>query len=389
VTETVAASDHSWVPFDLLEAFMVDVFKGVGVPEDDARTCAEVLINADKRGIDSHGVGRLKTIYYDRIVKGGIQNPVTDLEIVRDCKATAVVDGHDGMGMVIGRRCMEMAIDKARVHGLGMVVARNSTHYGFAAYYPLLAVDAGMIGLTGTNARPSIAPTHGVDNMLGTNPLVFAMPTDEEFPFTNDYATSVIQRGKIEQWAREGKDCPEGLVIDREGRSATDSVQILQSLIQGTAALAPIGGLTEETGGYKGYGFATVVEILSAALSQGAFLKQLGGKDEQGKNIPIPLGHFFLAIDVECFTDLAAFKKTTGDILRALRASTKAPGKERIYTCGEKEYFVWLERKDKGAPVDVGLQGELVAMRDELGLPYRFPFEEGPGPTAASVGDGE
>ena len=367
--------ERAWVSFDLLEAFMVDVFKGVGVPDEDTRICADVLISADKRGIDSHGVGRLKLIYYDRIVKGGIQKPVTEFEIVRDCKATAVVDGHDGMGMVIGKRCMQMAIDKAREHGLGMVVARNSTHYGFAAYYPLMAVDAGMIGLSGTNARPSIAPTHGVDNMLGTNPLVFAMPTDEEFPFTNDYATSVIQRGKIEQWAREGKDCPEGLVVDRQGRSATDSVQILKDLVAGTAALAPIGGLTEETGGYKGYGFATVVEILSAALSQGAFLKQLGGKDEQGTDIPIPIGHFFMAIDIECFTDVADFKKTTGDILRALRASTKAPGKERIYTCGEKEYLAWQERKDKGVPVDAAIQRQLLAMRDELKLSYRFPFE--------------
>jgi L-2-hydroxycarboxylate dehydrogenase (NAD+) len=375
MTKTDASPRLAWVPFDLLEAFMVDVFKGVGVPDADARICADVLISADKRGIDSHGVGRLKLIYYDRIVKGGIQNPVTQFEVVNDHKATAVVDGHDGMGMVIATRCMQMAIDKAREHGLGMVVARNSTHYGFAAYYPLMAVDAGMIGLTGTNARPSIAPTHGVDNMLGTNPLVFAMPTDEPFPFTNDYATSVIQRGKIEQWAREGKDCPKGLVIDREGNFPTDSVQILQSLIRGTAALAPIGGLTEETGGYKGYGFATVVEILSAALSQGAFLKQLGGKDPQGRDVPIPLGHFFLAIDIACFTDLDSFKRTTGDILRALRASTKAPGKERIYTCGEKEYLAWQERKDKGAPVNAGLQQELVTLRDDLHLPYTFPFE--------------
>ena len=142
------------------------------------------------------------------------------------------------------------------------------------------------------------------------------------------------------------------------------------------SALAPIGGLSEETGGHKGYGFATVVEILSAALSQGAFLKQLGGRDEQGKEIPIPVGHFFLAIDIECFTDLEAFKKTTGDILRALRASAKAPGEERIYTCGEKEYLAWQERKDKGAPVDAAVQKELLAMRDELGLPYRFPFEQ-------------
>jgi L-2-hydroxycarboxylate dehydrogenase (NAD+) len=370
------SSGHVWVPFDLLEAFMVDVFKGVGVPEADASICADVLIGADKRGIDSHGIGRLKSIYYDRIVKGGIQNPVTEFEVVRDRKATAVVDGHDGMGMVIGKRCMQMAIDKARDHGLGMVVTRNSTHYGFAAYYSLMAVDAGMIGLSGTNARPSIAPTHGVENMLGTNPLVFAMPTDEEFPFTNDYATSIIQRGKIEQYAREGKMCPEGLVVDREGKMETDPVKILQDLVRGMSALAPIGGLSEETGGHKGYGFATVVEILSAALSQGAFLKQLGGRDEQGKEIPIPLGHFFLAIDIECFTDLEAFKKTTGDILRALRASAKAPGQERIYTCGEKEYLAWQERREKGAPVDAAVQKELLAMRDELGLPYHFPFEQ-------------
>jgi L-2-hydroxycarboxylate dehydrogenase (NAD+) len=367
--------EHFWVPFDLLEAFMVDVFRGVGVSEADARVCADVLITADKRGIDSHGVGRLKTIYYDRIVKGGIQKPVTEFEVVRDCKATAVVDGHDGMGMVIGKRCMQMAIDKAREHGLGMVVARNSTHYGFAAYYPLMAVEVGMIGLSGTNARPSIAPTHGVENMLGTNPLVFAMPTDEDFAFTNDYATSVIQRGKIEQWAREGKNCPAGLVINEQGDSAIDSVQILKDLVTGKAALAPIGGLTEETGGYKGYGFATVVEILSAALSQGAFLKQLGGKNSEGKDVPIPIGHFFMAIDVECFTDVAAFRQTTGDILRALRASKKAPGKERIYTCGEKEHLAWQDRRSRGAPVDAAVQRELLAMRDELRLPYTFPFE--------------
>lgn len=367
--------DIVWMPFDQLEAFMAEVFKGLGVPGDEARVCADVLIGADKRGIDSHGVGRLKLIYYDRIRKG-TQSPVTEFEIVRDVKATAVVDGHNGMGMVVGRRCMEMAIEKAKQHGLGMVVARNSTHYGFAAYYPLMAVEAGMVGLSGTNARPSQAPTWGVENMLGTNPLVWAFPTDEAFPFTNDYATSVIQRGKIEQWAREGKDCPAGLVIDREGNSTTDSVQILKDLIKGTAALAPIGGVGEATGGYKGYGFATVVEILSAALSQGAYLKALGGKDAEGRDVPIPIGHFFLAIDVECFTELADFKKTTGDILRALRASAKAPGAERIYTCGEKEWLAWEQRKEKGAPLDEATRKDLVAMRDELGLDFRFPFED-------------
>ena len=373
--ETDVPATTCWVPFDLLEAFIVDVFKGVGVPDADARICAEVIIGADKRGIDSHGVGRLKPIYYDRIVMGGVQQPVTRFEVVRDHKATAVVDGHHGMGMVIARRCMHMAIEKARAHGLGMVVARNSTHFGYAAHYALMAVEAGMIGITGTNARPSIAPTHGVENMMGTNPLVFGIPTDEAFPFTNDYATSIVQRGKIEQYVREQKPCPEGLVINWDGQTETDPQKILDDLIKGRSAFTPVGGLSEETGGHKGYGFATVVEILSSALQQGAYLKQLCGADAHGRPVPHALGHFFMAIDIECFTDLASFKKTTGNILRGLRASQKMPGAERIFTCGEKEYLTWREREAKGVPVDPVIQKQLCAMRDELRLSYSFPFE--------------
>ncbi len=368
--------DTCTIAFDRMEAFMVDVFEGIGVPEADARICADVLITADKRGIDSHGIGRLKPIYYDRIVHDRIQNPVTRIEVVRDHMATAVVDGHDGMGMVIASRCMQMAIEKARQYGLGMVVARNSTHYGIAGYYPMLACRENMIGLTGTNARPSIAPTFGVENMLGTNPLVFGMPTDEDFIFTNDYATSISQRGKIEQYAREGKALPPGWVIDQDGKPMTDSQAVLTALVDGTAALCPVGGIGEELGGYKGYGYATVVEILSAALQQGAFLKQLLGIDESGTKVPYRLGHFFMAIDIAAFTDVDAFRKTTGDILRQLRESRKAPGQERIYTAGEKEHLAWQERRGTGVPLNAVLQAQILEMRDALGLQrYRFPFE--------------
>lgn len=369
------SNEICWLPFDLLERFMADAFVAIGVPEPDARVCADVLVTADKRGIDSHGVGRFKPFYYDRIVKDRVQQPVTRFEVVRDVLGTAVVDGHHGMGMVVARRCMEMAIAKARQHGLGMVVARNSTHYGMAGYYAMMACEAGMIGITGTNARPSIAPTFGVENMLGTNPLVFGFPTDEPFPFVNDYATSITQRGKIEQYEREGKPLPPGWVIDREGRTQTDARHVLRALVEGTAALTPIGGLGEDGGGYKGYGFATVVEVLSAALQQGAFLHALSGFEE-GLKVPYRLGHFFMAVNVECFGEVPAFRKTTGDILRALRASRKAPGQDRIYTCGEKEYLAWLDRRDKGAPVDPILQKQLIQVRDETGLTqYRFPFE--------------
>ncbi|GAB4539836.1 MAG: Ldh family oxidoreductase [Pleurocapsa sp.] len=365
-----------YLPCDYLEQFMQDVFQRIGVPESDAKICADVLITADKRGIDSHGIGRLKPIYYDRIVKQKIQQPVTKIEVVRDRLATAVIDGHHGMGMVISTYCMNLAIKKAKKYGLGMVVARNSTHYGIAGYYTLMACQENAIGLTGTNARPSTAPTFGVENMLGTNPLVFGMPTDEEFAFTNDYATSIMQRGKIEQYAREGKECPPGLIIDRQGGTMTNPQEILQALVKGEAALVPIGGIKEETGGHKGYGYATVVEILSAALQQGAFMKQLSGFNESGDRVPYKLGHFFMAIDIAAFTDVESFKKITGDILRSLRNSQKVPGAERIYTCGQKEYLAWLERKETGIPINEALQKDILAMRDELELTqYRFDFE--------------
>ena len=366
----------TWIEFDLLEKFMVDVFKGLGVPEEDSKTCAEVLIKADKRGIDSHGVGRLKTIYYDRI-KAGIQFPVTEFEIVKEGPTTAVIDAHDGMGMVASKRAMQMAIDKAKKYGTAMVAVRNSTHYGFCGYYSMMAAEAGMIGITGTNARPSIAPTFGVENMLGTNPLVVGFPSNDEFPFVIDCATSVSQRGKIEVYDRADKDLPEGWVINRTGEYRTDTKQILKDLVKGTAALVPLGGQGEVTGGHKGYGYATVVEILSAALQDGAFLKGLLGFDEEGKKIPYHLGHFFIAVDIEAFMGLEIFKRITGTILSALRESDKAPGHDRIWTAGEKENDAWTERKDKGAPVNPNLQKQMIAMKKELGLDqYSFSFEK-------------
>ncbi|MGI6570326.1 MAG: Ldh family oxidoreductase [Caldicoprobacterales bacterium] len=364
-----------WVDFDTMERFMVDVFTAAGVPEADAEICADVLIASDKRGIDSHGIGRLKPIYVDRIQQG-IISPVTNVKVVKEGPTTAVLDGQNGMGQVISKKAMEMAIEKAEAYGMGMVAVRNSNHYGIAGYYALMAVEKGMIGITGTNARPSIAPTFGVENMLGTNPLTFGMPTDEEFPFVLDCATSVSQRGKIEVYEREGRELPEGWVIGADGSSRTDTSQVLKDLVTGGAALTPLGGIGEELGGYKGYGYATVVEILSAALQGGAFLKALTGLDN-GKKVPYRLGHFFIAINIEAFTELDAFKKTTGDILRELRASKRMPGAEHIYTAGEKEYLAWQYRKDKGVPLNEALQRDIVALKETYNLhQYQFEFEK-------------
>lgn len=348
----------------------------MGVPTEDARLCADVLLESDRRGIESHGCNRFKPIYIDRI-KSGILNPVTKIDILKETPTTAVLDANDGMGMVASKKAMDMCIEKAHKYGMGMVAVRNSSHYGIAGYWTGLAAKENMIGISGTNARPSVAPTFGVENMLGTNPLTFSMPTDEPFPFTLDCATSVIQNGKIEYYARINHDTPKGLVISREGEELTDSAEILKKIRSQQAALAPLGGFGETTGGYKGYGYSTVVEILSAALQSGLFLKALDGKDEEGKIRPYHLGHFFIAIDTEAFMGAEAFKKTCGDILRDLRGSEKAPGQERIYTAGEKEYDVWMYRKDKGVPVTEAVQKEFIGLRDEFGLTqFKFPFEK-------------
>ena len=365
-----------FISWQLADDFMTAVFEKMGVPTEDARLCSDVLLESDRRGIESHGCNRFKPIYIDRI-KSGILNPVTKIDILKETPTTAVLDANDGMGMVASKKAMDMCIEKAHKYGMGMVAVRNSSHYGIAGYWTGLAAKENMIGISGTNARPSVAPTFGVENMLGTNPLTFSMPTDEPFPFTLDCATSVIQNGKIEYYARINHDTPKGLVISREGEELTDSAEILKKIRSQQAALAPLGGFGETTGGSKGYGYSTVVEILSAALQSGLFLKALDGKDEEGKIRPYHLGHFFIAIDTEAFMGAEAFKKTCGDILRDLRGSEKAPGQERIYTAGEKEYDVWMYRKDKGVPVTEAVQKEFIGLRDEFGLTqFKFPFEK-------------
>jgi LDH2 family malate/lactate/ureidoglycolate dehydrogenase len=364
--------EKRFIQFEVLEKFMVNVMVKAGIPEADAKIVGDVLLQADKLGFDSHGVNRFKSIYLDRI-REGILNPVTNYKIVKEGPTTAVIDGQNGMGHVIAYKAMKLAIEKAKKFGMGMVTVRNSSHYGFAGYYPLMAVRENMIGITGTNARPSIAPTFGVENMLGTNPMTFGIPSDESFPFLLDCATSITQRGKVELYAREGKDLPKGWVIDRNGESKTNSSKVLEDLISGNAALTPLGGVGEETGGYKGYGYATVIEILSAALQQGSFMKMLIGSRD-GKKIPYSVGHFFIVIDISSFTDPEHFKRTTGNILRELRASKKMPGQTRIYTAGEKENDTWLQRKDKGVPFNDELLEEfrvLCNTYDQKGyLPY-------------------
>ncbi len=366
----------SIVDWKTITDFVVDSFVGYGVPRGDAEICADVLLMSDKRGIESHGVNRFKPVYLDRI-KAGIQNAVTKIEIIKETPTTAVIDGHNGMGQVIGHTAMNMAIKKAKEYGMGMVAVRNSCHYGIAGYYSTMATKAGCIGMTGTNARPSVAPTFGVEGMFGTNPFTIGVPTDEAFDFNFDCATSITQNGKVEYYERIGENVHPGTIIADDGSAVEgDAGAALKKIRNGTAALTTLGGIGEELGGYKGYGFALAVEFFSSILQDGEYGKALDGKDENGNIRPYHLGHWFIAIDTDHFMGEDVARKKAGEITRSMRASKRMPGAERIYTAGEKEYEIGIARAS-GVPINESVQKEIIQIRDELGLTqYKFPWED-------------
>jgi len=356
----------SYIDYKKIKAFMKEGFIKAGVPKEDAEISAEVLITSDLRGIDSHGVGRFK-MYIDRI-KDGIQLPVTNWKIIKETPTTLLVDGGNGMGHVVSYHVMELIIEKAKKYGMGSAAITNSTHFGIDGYYPLMAVKEDMVGFAFTNARPSIAPTFGVEPMIGTNPISMAAPTDEDCPFCIDGATSISQRGKIEQLEREEKETPEGWAIDENGKPYTNTSKLLIDLVKRKAALLPLGGAGEILGGHKGYGLAVMVEILSSAFAGGPFGKSLLGYDEKGNKIPYGLGHFFMVINIENFIPVDVFKRTTGEIVRTLRNSKKAPGHNRIYVAGEKECDKIRERKEKGIPINENLKKILNGLKADLGI---------------------
>jgi LDH2 family malate/lactate/ureidoglycolate dehydrogenase len=340
-----------------LRRFMEQIFESLGVPSDEARLSADVLLEADLRGIDSHGIGRL-SIYVGRL-RAGTQAPASNVVVVEEGPGTAVVDGGGGMGHVVSAKAMEIAIRKAKENGIAGIAVRNSSHFGFAGYYPLMAVEHGMVGMAFTNARPSICPTFGTEPMLGTNPIAFGAPTDLEFPCIFDAATSIIQRGTVELYERIERPVPSGLVVGPAGEVLTDPTAILAGMLKDRAALLPLGGRGEETGGHKGYGLAIMVEILSAALQNGPYLKQVTG---------IGMGHFLLALDITRFLPLDVFRSVAGGILRELQNSRKEPGQDRIYVPGEKEHFMRKQRMESGIPLPPTFLVALDTMADEQGV---------------------
>nr|BAN37956.1 malate dehydrogenase, putative [Entamoeba histolytica] len=365
----MSTSQTKNVSIDTIKEFMYQVLLKVGSDEENARMVRDTLIAADLRGMDTHGIQRFKTVYIDRIKKGMI-NPTAKPSIIRETSTTCVLDGNNGFGHVNGTIGMKMAIEKAKKYGMGMVVVRNSTHFGIAGYYSLLAAQEGCIGICGTNARSSVAATFGDEPILGTNPLAIGIPSDEAFPYCFDGATSISPTGRFEKYVRMGKTVDKSWASMKGGKPIEDPKELLENYPKGKAYLHPLGGSDEVSGSHKGYCLSEFVEIMSSCLSIANFINHI--EEEKEKSGKFSLGHFFIAINVECFRDLNEFKKNVGDINRTLRNTDKLPGHDRIYTAGEEEYETEQKRRKFGDDLPLVTINEMKELSSFYNVPLPF-----------------
>jgi len=344
-----------------LKSFAAAALAQVGVDPEDAAIVADVLVAADLRGIESHGVARLGPYYVDRIRAGHIAAK-PDVKTIRETPTSLLVDAGNGLGHPAAKRTMERILRKAAENGAAFGAIRNSNHYGIAGYYAMMALERDAIGIASTNSVRFAAPTFGKDVLLGTNPLAFAIPARNEPAFVLDFATTTVPKGKLEVYDRKGKQLHRGWAIDAEGNETLDPRVAL------TGGLLPLGGYGTDSGGHKGYGLGLLVDILCGVLSGGAF----------GDDLPLPsdpplpgkISHFFAAFTIDGFRDPEEFKADMDTELRAFKDSQKAPGRDRIYVAGEIEHEKTLYNREHGVPVHVKVWNGLEHLAGELGIPF-------------------
>lgn len=347
-----------------LRHFSEQVFMKLGVPAKDARVVTDVLVLADLRGIESHGVARLPR--YVNGIRQGFMKARDESRVVKETKATALIDGGTSLGQVVGKRGMELAIKKAKDTAVGVVAVRNSNHYGIAGYYTLMALEQNFIGVSMTNAAPLVVPTFGRQAVLGTNPISLTAPALKEKPFVLDMATSVVPRGKLEVLDRKGSPMPQGWAVDERGHGSTDARAVLNAMAKRLGGgILPLGGEGEEHAGHKGYGLALMVDVLCGVLS-GAATGLAVNADESHPDV----GHFFMALDPTAFRPLDDFKRDMDRLARELKDSPKAEGQARIYVHGEKS-FARMERFHKeGIPLGPKVVEAMKKIGIELGVPW-------------------
>ena len=356
-------------PPDQLFDFTVSVFRHFDVPADDARTAATVLQSADLRGIDSHGVARLRT-YFDMLELGRI-NPKAHVTVVRETASTATVDGDNGLGLVVGPAANAIAMEKALAAGSGWVSVRNSNHYGIAGWYVLEALKRDLIGWSMTNTTKLVAPLWGAERMLGTNPIAIAFPGAEEPAIVIDMATCTAAYGKVEMARRAGSRIPLRWAADRNGVPTTDPNAMI-----GGGALLPLGS-DREGGGHKGYALAVMVDVLSAVLSGanwGPFVPPFALRQEiPTRSVGKGIGHFFGALRIDAFIEPDEFKKQIDDMVRTLRRTRPAPGTDGPLIPGDPERQAEAVRGRDGIPLTPPVVEELRDISRQTGIPLQRP----------------
>ena len=348
---------------DELRGVVCDILESLHVPSEEASVVADVLVAADLRGIPSHGVSRLPQ-YVQRLRHGKIR-PRTSLRVLRESATSVAFDAGQGWGHVAGREAMRRCIEKAQDAGICVATVSRSTHFGIAAYYAMLALEHEMIGVAATNSRPHVAPTYGRTPALGTNPIAFAVPAAEERPFVLDMATSVVAMGRVKMREALGRELPVGWGIDSAGNPCTDPRAVRQG-----GSILPLGGFAE-TGGYKGYGLALLVDILTGVLAGAGFGPMMAVEYEaSGPNI----GHTFAALKIGAFRAVEAFRQDMDRLIRSIRCSPQTPGSPPILVAGEKEYECAEDYCVNGIPVASETVRALAEEAEACGRPFDLPL---------------
>ena len=352
--------------YDYLENFTQEFFKKLGCSEEDAAISTDVFLEAELRGFSSHGVIRIRDYY--NLWKSGRVNVNPNIKVVHETPSTAVIEGDRGIGMVVAKKSMEIAMEKAEKVGTGWVTSRNSNHYGIAGYYPSMALKKDMIGFSMTNANPLVAPTFALSRMLGTNPIAVGFPTKNRLPFLADFATTPVANGKLSVAAKKGLKIPMGFVQDADG-NPTDEPGILKE----GGSMLPLGGDPEHSS-YKGYILSSMVDIFSGVLSGsnfGPFVPPfVGYLPPLDKKVGEGTGHFFGAMRIDAFRPADEFKEKMDEWIDIMKSSKLVPGQEEVLIPGELEHRNTQKLRKEGIPVIPQVVKEIKEIADYFGLEF-------------------
>ncbi|WP_200974262.1 Ldh family oxidoreductase [Echinicola sp. 20G] len=354
--------------FEGLFSFTKNIFLKIGCPEKDAQTATEVLLSADLRGVDSHGVARLSG--YVRLWEAGRINATPNVRVVHETPSTAVVDGDAGLGLVVAPIAMQIAIEKAKIAGTGWVSVKNSNHYGIAGHHAMQALKDDMIGLSMTNASPLVSPTFSKERLLGTNPIAVAIPANEEPAFVADMATTTAANGKLEILQRKDEQAPSGWIQDSEGHPTTNPYGVKEG-----GALLPLGG-DKEHGSHKGYALGSIVDIFSAVLSganYGPWVPPFVAFLQPDPNpVGDGIGHFFGAMRVDAFRPADEFKDHMDNWIKRFRSAKTTPGNEKVLIPGDPERELEQDRMKNGIPLLKPVEDDLRTLGEKFDVPFKF-----------------